>query len=190
MRCAGWWPTGSWRTQSARPVAAARSSASESIVSWPTGTPRCARSRVDHQLAAQVHDRLAQTVLQADARLPPEMAPRARDVRAAKVRIVGRQRAELQLRAAACEAQHQLGQLEHRVLDRAADVQRPFDLAVHQAPDRLDGVVDVAEAARLLAVAVYGERLVAQRLHDEVADHAAVARPQARPIAVEHAADA
>src|SRR5205085_11015047 len=53
-----------------------------------------------------------------------------------------------------------------------------------------DGVVDVAEAARLLAVAVDGERVAAQRLDDEVAHHPAVTRRQARAVAVEQAHDA
>ena len=49
---------------------------------------------------------------------------------------------------------------------------------------------DVAEAARLRAVAVDRERLAAQRLHDEVRDDAAVARPHARAVGVEDADDA
>ena len=48
---------------------------------------------------------------------------------------------------------------------------------------------DVAEAARLRAVAVHGDRLARQRLPHEVRDHHAVAAGLARPHGVEEAHD-
>ena len=72
---------------------------------------------------------------------------------------------------------------------RVADVHRPGEVGrrVHQPHHGVDEVVDVAERARLLAVAVDGDRLAAQRLDDEVADHAAVVRVHARAVGVEDA---
>src|SRR4029079_17007218 len=88
-------------------------------------------------------------------------------------------------RAAAGQAQDDLRQLEHRALFRVADVDRPVDVAFHHPHEAVDRVLDVAEAARLLAVTVDRERIAAQRLDDEVADDTAVARRQARAGAVE-----
>ena len=62
----------------------------------------------------------------------------------------------------------------------------PVSISAHQAVDQ---VVDVAEGARLAAVAVDGDRLVRERLHDEVGDDAAVVRVHARAVGVEDARD-
>ena len=68
------------------------------------------------------------------------------------------------------------GELQHGHLARVADVHRRRLVAPEEAEDALDQVGDVAEAARLRAVAVDRERLAAQRLRDEVRDDAAVVR--------------
>ena len=58
---------------------------------------------------------------------------------------------------------------------------------IHQRDERVHHVVDVGEAARLLAVAVDAQRLVAQRpAHEARHDHA-VATRLARPDGVEQA---
>ncbi len=54
----------------------------------------------------------------------------------------------------------------------------------------VDQIVDIAEGAGLGAVAVEGDRLVLQRLDDEVGDDAAVIGVHARPVGVEDAGDA
>ena len=56
-----------------------------------------------------------------------------------------------------------------------------------QTQDAIDEIGDVAEAARLRAVAVDGERLAAQRLHHEVGDDAAVVGLETRAVGVEDA---
>ena len=60
---------------------------------------------------------------------------------------------------------------------------------VHQPHEALDQVVDVAERARLRAVAVDRDRLAVQRLDDEVRHHAAVVGVHARAVGVEDARD-
>src|SRR5581483_7827905 len=48
-----------------------------------------------------------------------------------------------------------------------------------------DEVVDITEAPRLLAFAVYGDRLVLERLSDEIRHNTAVLHAHARAIRVE-----
>lgn len=62
-----------------------------------------------------------------------------------------------------------------------------MDLGPGQKHDALNQVVDVTEAPGLTAVSVHGERLTAQRLHQEVGDNATVIGVQARTIRVENA---
>src|SRR5690606_25696521 len=77
--------------------------------------------------------------------------------------------------------------LEHGVLARIANVDRAskLDWAVHQADHSFHEVVDVAKTAGLSAIAIDGDRLATQRLHNEIADHASVVRVHARTIGVE-----
>ena len=55
----------------------------------------------------------------------------------------------------------------------------------HQPDQALDQLVDVAERARLAAVAVEGDVPARERLDDEVGDHPAVVGVHARPVGVE-----
>ena len=76
-----------------------------------------------------------------------------------------------------------------RDLVRVAEVDRLVEVGEQQPVDALDQVGDVAEAARLRAVAVDGERLAAQRLAHEVRQHPAVVEPHALAVGVEDADD-
>ena len=69
-------------------------------------------------------------------------------------------------------------------IDRAGEVVRRV---VHQAQQALDQVVDIAEGARLRAVAVDRDGLALQRLDDEVRHDAAVVGVHARAVGVEDA---
>jgi hypothetical protein len=60
---------------------------------------------------------------------------------------------------------------------------------VHQGDQAPHLVVDVAEAARLAAVAEHRERVAAERLVHEVRDHATVVGLHPRPVRVEDAHD-
>ena len=84
-----------------------------------------------------------------------------------------------------------LGELQHRDLGRVAEIDGAGQLVGrgHEPDQSLDQVVDVAEGAGLLAVPVHRNRLMAQRLHDEVRDHAPVVRMHARAVGVEDASD-
>ena len=92
-------------------------------------------------------------------------------------------------RAGAGEVDHLFGQFAHAEFDRVAEVHgaKKFIGAVHQADEAVDHVAHVAERAGLLAIAVEGDRLVLQRLHDEVRHHTAVVRVHARAVGVEDA---
>ncbi len=66
-------------------------------------------------------------------------------------------------------------------IDRSGHVARRH----HHAHHALDEVVDIAEGARLQAVAVERDVLAPERLHDEVRDHAPVVRVHAGSVGVE-----
>jgi hypothetical protein len=79
----------------------------------------------------------------------------------------------------------------HGELARVAEVDGPVtesSLSIRRRKP-VDQVVDVAEGARLAAVAVDRDGLALQRLHDEVGHHAPVVRVHARPVGVEDARD-
>jgi hypothetical protein len=87
-----------------------------------------------------------------------------------------------------CQFQHRrLSQFEHGELDRVAQIHRAghFRFCLHQPQEPFDQVIDIAERARLLAIAIDGDVVAPQRLHDEVRHHAAVLRVHARAIGVE-----
>ena len=53
----------------------------------------------------------------------------------------------------------------------------------------VDQIVDIAERARLRALAVERDGLAAKRLHDEIGNHAAVVGMHARPVGIEDPRD-
>ena len=82
----------------------------------------------------------------------------------------------------------ELGELLDGELARVADVHRPHRLVlVHQLDEAVDEVVDEAEGARLLPLAVDGDVLTRDGLHEEVGGDAAVVGVHARPVRVEDA---
>ena len=81
-------------------------------------------------------------------------------------------------------------ELEHRDLDRVAEVDRRVErLGARHREAALDQIADVAERARLRAVAVERDRRATQRLDEEVRDHAAIAHGHPRSVRVEDADD-
>lgn len=91
------------------------------------------------------------------------------------------------LRTGARQRLHLVRQLNHGEFSRVAEVHWASDgvVAVHQAHEAFDQVIDVAEGARLGAVAIEGDGLVAQRLDDEVGHHTTVVGVHARTVGVE-----
>jgi len=84
----------------------------------------------------------------------------------------------------------QLGELLDGELARVAHVDGADGLGlVHQPDEAVDEVVDVAEGARLLPLAVDGDVLAVERLHEEIGDHATVVGVHARAVGVEDAHD-
>ncbi len=69
----------------------------------------------------------------------------------------------------------------------AAEVLDHGALELHEGAQRIDQIVHVLEAARLAAIPVDGDRPLLQRLHDEIADHAAVLRMHVGSVGVEDA---
>ena len=87
--------------------------------------------------------------------------------------------------------QHALGQLDDRQRLGGADVVdlAPEAAVLEQIDERAGRVVDVAEAARLVAVAVHLERLVRQRGAHEAGDDHPVLAALPRADGVEQARD-
>src|SRR5690606_20527068 len=88
------------------------------------------------------------------------------------------------------EFQHRLGERQHRELIGVADVHRLLLAGVEQPGYTLYLVAHVAERARLRTVPEDREWLAAQRLHDEVRDHATVRWTHSRSVGVEDPNDA
>src|SRR5512146_2033317 len=118
--------------------------------------------------------RTAQAFVERDLGLPAEELPRARDVGLPHLRVVDRQGLEHDLARRPGGREDSLGQLEDGVLAGVADVDRQVLAGLGEQDQAPDQVVDVAEAPRLRAVAVDGERLLGERLAQEVRDRAAV----------------
>jgi hypothetical protein len=83
--------------------------------------------------------------------------------------IVGRRRLGRQFRLRADELEDGFGELDHRELDRIADIDRAGDVVggVHHTDHAVDQVVDMAEGARPRAVAIDSDVVALQRLHAE-----------------------
>src|SRR6476469_327510 len=135
-------------------------------------------------------ERALESLAELDLRLPAEQPLRERDVGLALRGVVGGARLERDLRRRARHVDHGLGELEDRELVRVADVHRTDVVRLEERHDAADLVRDVAERARLLAVAVHRERLAPHRLHEEVRHDAPVGRPQTGPVRVEDPHDA
>ena len=113
------------------------------------------------------------------------------DVRLTLLGIIGRQRHEDEFRFRSRHLDDDLGELPDRELARIAEIDRAGEVAVavHQPHEAVDQIVDVAEGARLAAVAVDGDGLALQGLHDEIGDDAAVVGVHARAVGIEDARD-
>ena len=122
-------------------------------------------------------------------RFPAEFFPGQGDVRLALGRVVAGQGFVFQAGAGAGQLDHFFGQFLDGEFCRVAGVDRAGEIVrgCHQADKGLDQVVHVAEGAGLAAVAVDGDRLVLQGLHDEVGHHPAVVGVHVGAVGVEDA---
>lgn len=82
-------------------------------------------------------------------------------------------------------------QFQHRAFNRIAEIHRAVKIvrAAHQLIEPIDQIVHIAKRARLFAVAVDRDRLVRQRLHNEVGYNAPIIRMHARAVSIENARD-
>lgn len=140
---------------------------------------------------AEVVDGVLQTGSQQDLRLPVEVPAGERRVRTSLLRVVLRQVHLHQLAAAlGDQLQNHLCELTDGEFAGVAEVDRAGRLRLaHHPKHAFDEVVDILEAAGLLAVTVDGDVLVLQCLNDEVRHHATVIRLHLRPVGVEDADD-
>ena len=145
---------------------------------------------VSREIPAEPVDGAGEPLPHIDLGFPPEHRTRQRDVGPALHGIVLRQRPVLDRRLRPGDLENEIGELGDRVLVGVADVHRPHVARLEQRELPVDLVVDVAEAARLRAVAIEREGIAAKRLHDEVGDDTTVVGSHARPVGVERAHDA
>ena len=84
------------------------------------------------------------------------------------------------------QAQHLLGQSPHGHLLQVAQIDGPDRLfVVHQRDKTAHGIADIAERACLLTIAMQWQGLATRAQAMKVVDHAAIVRPQSRPVGVE-----
>ena len=115
------------------------------------------------QQLLEIRNRRLQSLFQLHQWLPFQLLPRQGNIRLTLFGIISWQWLMNELRAGARQLLHLLRQLDHAELTGVAEVHRAGDgvVAVHQAHEAFDQVIDVAEGARLGAVAVEGDGLVA-----------------------------
>jgi len=101
--------------------------------------------------------------------------------------VILRQRFVDELGLRTGQVEHLLGQLLDRELVRIAEVDRAWEIApgVHHAQEAFDEIIDIAERAALLPIAVDRDRLTLQRLDDEVRHHTPVIGVHPGAIGVE-----
>src|SRR5262245_63667701 len=128
----------------------------------------------DSDSGAEVLDGRAQSLLEIRPRLPAEQLARKPDVGLTDLWVVNRERTVHDAAVPTHEPQDRLRELEDRHLARVAEVHGTVVAGFEKSDDALDEIRDVAEAARLLAVAIHRDVLAAQCLHDEVRHDAAV----------------
>ena len=144
---------------------------------------------VVQQHAIEVGDRAGQTFVEFHVRFPAQRVARECDIRTTLQRIILRQRAVHDARPRSGQLDDPVSQFLDGELVRIAQIDRAGEVVAgrHQTHEAIDQVIDIAEGARLPAVAVKRDLLAAQGLNDEVGHHPAVVRVHARAVGVEDA---
>lgn len=143
------------------------------------------------QHIVEICDCLRKAFMQLRLGFPVKLLAGQRYVRPALARIVLRQRLLHGFGLRACQVDDGVGEFANGEFVGVAEVDRSRKIGsfIDHSQEALDEVVDVAEAARLLAVAVDRDRLTLQRLDDEIRHHAPVVGMHSRAIGVEDAHD-
>mmetsp|Transcript_14832 Transcript_14832/g.28210 ORF Transcript_14832/g.28210 Transcript_14832/m.28210 type:complete len:260 (-) Transcript_14832:35-814(-) len=132
---------------------------------------------------------MLETLLELDFRLPSKKLSSLGDIRLPLFRIIGRKWFEDDLGLRVYDILHGFGKLENGVLAWVADINWAHVLAVHKADKSLDLVVDIAEAAGLVAFTIHGNGLTPKGLDDEVADYTTIVLKHTRTVRVEDTCD-
>ena len=124
-----------------------------------------------------------------DLGLPVQLLLRAAYIRLALAGIIGGERVEHKFGPGSRHVDDLLGEFPDGKLARIAEVYGPRDpgWAVHELDKAFDQIIDIAKGACLVAVAIDGDRLVLQGLHNEVRNYPSVIRMHARAVGVENA---
>src|SRR5262249_6370825 len=119
----------------------------------------------------EILERALQALGAIDGRLPPQELPGAGDIGLAPFRVILREvLVDDRALGVADQGDDLLGELQHGDLGGIAEVHRLGEVGLQEPVDAVDQVADVAEAPRLLAAAVDGDRLAAEGLSHEVGE--------------------
>lgn len=130
--------------------------------------------------------------MQRDGRFPPVALPGRGDVRTALFGVVLGQGLEDDVRSATGHFDDLPRQFQDGEISGVAHVQRSAEVGFvfHERNHEFDQIVHVAKGSGLGAVAVDGDGIAPQGLHDEIGDHSAVVGVHARTIGVEQTSHA
>src|SRR5437588_204845 len=148
-------------------------------------SPMCASGTLLLEHLREPGDGALQSFPQRNGRLPAEQLLGQGDVGLPLGGVVDRERFVDDLAGRTGELHDDVGQLPDGELVGVADVHGTDVVGVEQPEQAPDLIVDVAEAARLAAVAVHRDRLALQGLDDEVGDDPAVVRAHTGSVRVE-----
>ena len=121
---------------------------------------------------------------------PAQCALRQSNVGLALAGVVGRQRLFDQRQFWVNTCTYFFSELANGELVGIAQIDGPCGVAIHQADQAVDQIVDITKRTALAPIAVKGDWFTAQGLHDEIAHNATVIGQHAWAIGVEDAGDA
>lgn len=138
--------------------------------------------------SSEILDRFRQPLFKEDAWRPVKFFLRQTDIRAALHRIIARERFENNLGFRSRERSNPLRQLQDCELYWIADIHRAikFIRRAHQTNEAIDQVVHIAERPGLIAVTIYRNGFILERLDDEIGNHAAIIWVHTRAIGIEY----
>lgn len=152
-------------------------------------SPSVKESLVEKVAIPEIVDCFLKTFTELDLGSPIEFGLGKADIGATLERIVLRQWARLDLRARPCKFDHHFCKVADREFVRVSQIDgtgKSFR-TVHETQETLHKIAHEAEAARLGSIAVDGDRLALQGLHDEVGDDASIGRMHPWSIGIEDA---
>ena len=144
----------------------------------------CAAQSPHSKLPPKILHRSFQALLPRNPRLPLQDTFRYCDIRLANLRIILRQRLVNNLALAARQVNDFTSEPLHRDLFRIPNVHRRHVIRHHQLVNPFDEIGDIADAARLVALAEHCDIFVPQRLRHECRDRTAIINAHPLPICI------